>query len=114
AKPWVLRSPGQALEAQGSRVICANGPAAAMRLAAEHTGEIDLLLTDVVMPEMSGRELVDTVVLNNARLKYLLMSGFSEHASLGHESVADGVHFIAKPFTIADLTARVRAVLDRA
>ena len=113
-EPSVLQMTRQALEAQGYRVICANGPAEAMRLAAEHTGEIDLLLTDVMMPGMSGRELVDTLVPNNARLKYLLMSGFSEHASLGHESVADGVHFIAKPFTIAGLTARVRVELDRA
>ncbi|HEX7545907.1 MAG TPA: PAS domain S-box protein [Gemmatimonadaceae bacterium] len=113
-EPSVLQMTRQALEAQGYRVICANGPAEAMRLAAEHTGEIDLLLTDVMMPGMSGRELVDTLVPNNARLKYLLMSGFSEHASLGHESVADGVHFIAKPFTIAGLTARVRLELDRA
>ena len=113
-EPSVLQMTRQALEAQGYRVLCANGSAEAMRLAAENADRIDLLLTDVVMPEMSGRELVDTLAPNNRHLKYLLMSGFSDHASLGHASVADGARFIQKPFTIAALTAGVRAALDRA
>ena len=112
-EPSVLQMTRQALEAQGYRVLCASGSAEAIRLAAEHGDRIDLLLTDVVMPEMSGRELVDTLAPNDEHLKYLLMSGFSDHASLGHASVADGAHFIQKPFTIAELTAGVRAALDR-
>jgi PAS domain S-box-containing protein len=112
-EPSVLQLTQRALKAQGYHVLCANGPTEALRLATEHAGKIDLLLTDVVMPGMSGRELVDTLAQTHQRLKYLLMSGFSEHDSLGRESVADGVHFIGKPFTIVELTASVRGVLDR-
>ena len=103
----------KALEAQGYTVLRAHTPGEALRLAKKHAGGIDLLLTDVLMPEMNGRDLVDTLVPAHAHLKYLFMSGFSEHVSLGREPVADGAHFIAKPFAIAALTAKVREVLDR-
>jgi CheY-like chemotaxis protein len=112
-EPALLRMAAKALEAQGYTVLCANSPGEAIRLAAKHASEIDLLLTDVLMPEMNGRALVDTLVPAHTHLKYLFMSGFSEHVSLGREPRGDGAHFIAKPFALAELTAKVRDVLDR-
>jgi DNA-binding response OmpR family regulator len=55
---------------------------------------------------------LDTLVTANAQLKYLFMSGFSEHSSLGRELLADKKHFIGKPFAVAELTAKVRELLD--
>jgi signal transduction histidine kinase len=112
-EPALLRMTAKALEAQGYTVLRAHTPGEALRLAKKHAGEIDLLLTDVLMPEMNGRDLVDTLMPGRTHLKYLFMSGFSEHVSVGREPLADGAHFIAKPFAIADLTAKVRGVLDR-
>ena len=111
-EPKLLQLTAKALEAHGYRVLSACGPDDAMRLATEHSGAIDLLLTDVVMPGMNGRDLVDSLVPANAQLKYLFMSGFSEHISLGRELLADEAHFIGKPFAVAELTAKVRGLLD--
>ncbi|MCR4341959.1 MAG: PAS domain S-box protein [Gemmatimonadaceae bacterium] len=112
-EPSLLRMTARALEARGYHVLCADGPGEAIRLAEAFAGEIDLLLTDVLMPEMNGRDLAETLVHAHTHLKYLFMSGFSENVSLGREPRSDGAHFIAKPFTIAALTAKVREVLDR-
>jgi DNA-binding response OmpR family regulator len=112
-EPALLHMTAKALEAQGYTVLRAHTPGEALRLAKKHVGEIDLLLTDVLMPEMNGRDLVDTMVSAHTHLNYLFMSGFSEHVSLGREPLADGAHFIAKPFAIAELMAKVRDVLDR-
>jgi signal transduction histidine kinase/PAS domain-containing protein len=111
-EPTLLTLVAKGLEAQGYTVLVANGPGEAIRLAAEHAGGIDLLLTDVVMPEMHGRDLVNLLLPGNARLTYLFMSGFSEHASLGDDLLADEAHFIGKPFAVAALARKVRSVLD--
>jgi signal transduction histidine kinase/CheY-like chemotaxis protein len=111
-EPTLLQLTAKALTTHGYTVLSAAGPDDAMRLATEHSGEIDLLLTDVVMPGMNGRELVDSLVPANAQLKYLFMSGFSEHSGLGQDLLADEAHFIGKPFAVAELTAKVRDLLD--
>jgi signal transduction histidine kinase/ActR/RegA family two-component response regulator len=111
-EPTLLQLTAKVLTTHGYTVLSASGPDDAMRLATEHSGEIDLLLTDVVMPGMNGRELVDSLVPANAQLKYLFMSGFSEHSSLGRDVLADEAHFIGKPFAVAELTAKVRELLD--
>lgn len=112
-EPTLLQLAAKALEAEGYTVLVANRPGEAIRLATEHAGAIDLLLTDVVMPEMNGRDLVNLLLPGNARFNYLFMSGFSEHASLGDDLLADEAHFIEKPFAVAALTGKVRAVLGR-
>lgn len=111
-EPTLLQLTAKVLTTHGYTVLSAAGPDDAMRLAAEHSGEIDLLLTDVVMPGMNGRELVDSLVPANAQLKYLFMSGFSEHSSFDRDLLADEAHFIGKPFAVAELTAKVRDLLD--
>ncbi len=88
-----------------------SGPQA-MQLSAQHTGTIQLLLTDMVMPEMSGSELAARLKLERPHLKILYMTGYPERTikrAVGSEAQPD---FIQKPFTPAMLTTKVRAVLD--
>lgn len=113
-EPALLRMTARALEAQGYTVLLACGPGEAVRLAELHGDDIDLLLTDVLMPEMNGHDLANMLVPAHAHLKCLFMSGFPEHDGAGLESIAAGVHFLAKPFAIATLVAKVRTALDRA
>ena len=101
------------LETLGYTVLIANTPGEAIRLAEEYTGEIHLLLTDVVMPEMNGRELVQRIAPIRPSLKYLYMSGYTANVIADRGVLEEGVHFIQKPFSIKDLAVRVRLVLDR-
>ena len=87
-------------------------PAEALRLAEAYQGEIDLLVTDVVMPEMNGRELAGLLEVLYAEIKYLFMSGYTANV-IAHRGVLDeGVEFIPKPFTIEGLASKVREMLD--
>ena len=99
------------LERLGYNVITANSPSEAMELAEAHDGKIDLLLTDVVMPEMNGREFADQ--LNNVypEIKVLFMSGYTEEVVAHHTILDIGLHFIEKPFSINRLAAKVQEVL---
>jgi PAS domain S-box-containing protein len=98
------------LEAQGYRVLIASTPSEALELAAE--GDPHLVLTDVVMPEMNGRELATHLVGADPRLKVLYMSGYTENAIVHHGVLEEGVSFLQKPFRPETLAAKVRAVLD--
>jgi two-component system, cell cycle sensor histidine kinase and response regulator CckA len=96
------------LERQGYRV----GAEALSVLADDGVVLIDLLLTDLVMPGMSGRELAERVVSSRPGVQVLFTSGYSEDAAL-YRSVADRqAHFLPKPYTVHDLSSRVREVLD--
>lgn len=108
----MLRMGQMMLERLGYRVLTANRPSQAMRLAGDHSGEIDLLITDVVMPEMSGRELTRQVHAVHPRLKVMYMSGYTANAIVHRGELEPGVHFIQKPFSMKDLAAGVRKVLD--
>ncbi len=95
----------------GYSVLAANGPAEALRLAHEQPGGIQLLLTDVVMPEMNGRDLA--VLLKNffPSMQCLFMSGYMDAAGDDLGLLANGRNFIQKPFSPSDLAARVRQAL---
>ena len=108
----VLNMATMILTRQGYTVLAANSPAEALRLAGEHPGEIALLMTDVVMPEMSGRDLADALTRSYPGLKRLFMSGYTSDIIAHHGVIDEGVHFIQKPFTMADLSDKVRKVLD--
>jgi PAS domain S-box-containing protein len=100
------------MESLGYAVLGASGPGEALRLAEEHTGEIHLLLTDVVMPEMNGRDLAHRLSVLYPKMKCLFMSGYTANV-IAHQGVLDeGVHFIQKPLSINNLAAKVREALD--
>jgi CheY-like chemotaxis protein len=100
------------LEKRGYKVLPAATPGQAIQLAREHTGRIDLLITDVIMPEMNGRDLARNFLSLYPQAKRLFMSGYTADV-IAHQGVLDpGVFFIQKPFSAKDLAAMVRKVLD--
>ncbi|MGA7696899.1 MAG: ATP-binding protein [Candidatus Sulfotelmatobacter sp.] len=102
----------QFLEKQGYRVIEAADGAVAMQIAVAHEGVIHLLLTDVIMPGMNGRELAQRVSEIRPNTKVLYMSGYTENV-IGHNGTLDaGVRLLQKPFTLSSLKSKVREVLD--
>ncbi|HKN15771.1 MAG TPA: ATP-binding protein [Candidatus Sulfotelmatobacter sp.] len=102
----------QFLEKQGYRVIEAADGAVAMQIAVAHEGTIHLLLTDVIMPGMNGRELAQRISEIRPNTKVLYMSGYTENV-IGHNGTLDaGVRLLQKPFTLRELKSKVREVLD--
>ncbi|ACH40609.1 sensor histidine kinase response regulator, PAS, PAS and PAS domain-containing [Citrifermentans bemidjiense Bem] len=100
------------LQLQGYRVLAAGLPREALELARAHADEIDLVMTDVVMPEMNGRELARSLLAISPRLKVLFMSGYTANVIAHHGVLEEGVNFISKPFSLPDLAEKVREVLD--
>jgi two-component system cell cycle sensor histidine kinase/response regulator CckA len=100
------------LEQAGYSVIEASKGAEAVRLSEEHANGVDLLLTDVVMPEMSGKELADLLKGQRSDLKILFMSGYTDEAIVHHGVLDSTVEFVQKPFTPSALIKKVREVLD--
>jgi signal transduction histidine kinase/ActR/RegA family two-component response regulator len=98
------------LERHGYEVECAPTPSAALALCASECG-YDLLLTDVVMPKMTGVELAETLLARYPALRVVFMSGFTSHPAL-RPTVAEGMAFLSKPFSADELARKVRAVLD--
>ncbi|MBW7865219.1 MAG: PAS domain S-box protein [Candidatus Hydrogenedentes bacterium] len=96
----------------GYTVLAANSPGQALELAAGHPGQIHLLATDVVMPEMSGRELLHRLLPLRPGIRSLFMSGYTANAIAHHGVLDKGVHFLQKPFTIQLFAQKVREVLD--
>lgn len=110
-EPAILRMITEMLDRQNYHVLTARTPGEAIRMAWEHTGCIDLLMTDVVMPEMNGRELAKNLMSIHPGIKRLFMSGYTADV-IAHQGVLDeGVHFIYKPFTMKDLEAKIRNAL---
>ncbi|MBI5341917.1 MAG: response regulator [Deltaproteobacteria bacterium] len=100
------------LEGYGYTLLAARRPGEAIRLAREHAGDIRLLVTDVVMPEMNGRELAEKLSLLRPGLKCLYMSGYTSNVIAHRGVLAEGVQFIQKPFSAQSLAAKVRETLD--
>ena len=100
------------LEEAGYNVLDARGGEEAIRLCRERRGPIDLLLTDVVMPETSGREVAERLTRLRPATRVLYMSGYTDDAIVHHGVVDSDVEFIQKPFTPLALARKVREVLD--
>jgi CheY-like chemotaxis protein len=100
------------LESLGYTVFGFLNPAAAIQKAGEYKAPIHLLLTDVVLPEMNGRELAGRLVAIRPDLKCLFMSGYSDELIAQRGLLPDGALFIQKPFTVRELGAKIRATLD--
>jgi len=108
----VLRIIREVLENQGYKVLSAANGEAALQLAEDQTTEIGLLLTDVVMPQMSGRELAERLLTLRPQLKVLYMSGYTDDAIVRHGLLEDTLNFIQKPFDSLSVAEKVREVLD--
>jgi PAS domain S-box-containing protein len=100
------------LETLGYRVITAASPNMALNMSKEYGGKIDLLITDVVMPRMNGRELSEQIKTLLCPIKILFMSGYTANMIAQQGVLEEGVNFIQKPFSMHDLADKVRKALE--
>ena len=110
-EPSVLRMAKVMLERNGYTVLTAVTPAEAIRAAREQAGDIHLLMTDVVMPEMNGRDLARELQTLYPNLKCLFMSGYTADVIAHHGVLDEGVCFLQKPFSLRELADKVREAL---
>jgi CheY-like chemotaxis protein len=99
------------LEMLGYKVMAVNETDKALRLAKEYDGNIDLLLTDVMMPGMNGKELSERIIAFKPGLKLLYMSGYTSNVIASQVILEKGAQFIPKPFSFKDLATKVRETL---
>lgn len=100
------------LERLGYKVLTAGTPGEAMELAGAHPHTVGLLITDVVMPEMNGRDLAAGIVAHFPQIKVLFMSGYTANVIAHHGVLDEGVSFLQKPFSVHEFAVKVRQVLD--
>ena len=108
----ILRMSQVMLERLGYRILAAGSPGEARRLVDEHKGAIDLMITDVILPEMNGRELADELQRIRPEIRTLYMSGYTANVIAHHGVLDRGVDFIQKPFSWRDLAVELRRILD--
>jgi two-component system, cell cycle sensor histidine kinase and response regulator CckA len=112
-EPAMLNMSKGMLQRLGYTVLAASKPGEAIRLAEAYPGEIRLLMTDVVMPEMNGRDLARRMRSIYPTLNCLFMSGYTANVIAHHGVLDPGVTFIQEPFSMKDLAAKVREVLEK-
>ncbi len=110
-EPAILQTGAIMLKRLGYRVLSAPLPSEALRLAKEHPDPIHLLLTDVVMPEMNGRELAQRILALRPNIPCLYMSGYTADVLAQHGVARNGDDFIQKPFSMTDLSEKIRHAL---
>lgn len=110
-EPVILTVVRRSLESLGYTVLAAGSPHEALRLAAEYAGRLHLVVTDVVMPEMNGRELATKLLARYPGLKCLFMSGYTANVIANTGILGEPIHFLQKPFTIPSLASKVREAL---
>ncbi len=111
--PSLVRVYQKFLKTLGYKVLAASSPQEAMDLAAAHQEEIQLLLTDVVMPQMSGKELWEILKKEKPELRCLFMSGYTANSIAHHGVLQEGVNFIEKPFSLNKLALKLREVIEK-
>jgi CheY-like chemotaxis protein len=102
----------QALEASGYRVLMAHTGEEALQLAQGYRGDIDLLLTDMIMPGITGTELSEQLTKERTHVRVLYMSGYTDNAFFHQGRLTNGTAFLQKPFSLDDLLQKVREVLE--
>ena len=110
--PTLLRLTQKMLEKLNYTVLAADNHGTATALAQQHPGKIHLLISDVIMPEMNGRDLADRLLAVRPEMKVLFMSGYTANVIAHHGVLKEGVNFIQKPFSMEELGRRMREVLD--
>jgi CheY-like chemotaxis protein len=100
------------LQEQGYQVLQAPDGPSAIDISRAHEGEVHLLVTDVVMPGMNGRELAEQLFTERPGLRIIYVSGYTDHAVVRHGVLEEGIAFLSKPFDLGDLGRIVRQVLD--
>ncbi|HOW66078.1 MAG TPA: ATP-binding protein [Candidatus Paceibacterota bacterium] len=109
----ILKLGQRVLLQQGYKVLAAHSPEEALSLVEQYPEPIDLMITDVIMPGMNGKELHEKMVATRASaMKCLFMSGYTANVIAHHGVLDDGVFFLQKPFTVQTLAEKVRDVLD--
>jgi PAS domain S-box-containing protein len=111
-EPAILKMATLMLEKLGYNVLAANTPGKALEVAKTFGSPIHLVITDVVMPEMNGRDLAEQLILLHPDMKILFMSGYTANVIAHHGVLDEGVRFIPKPFSRKDIALKVREVLD--
>jgi DNA-binding NtrC family response regulator len=109
----VRRLTAQMLEALGYSVIVSDSPAQALSLCAQAVTPIDLMMTDVVMPGMNGKELMQKAQAVRPGTKVLFMSGYTSNVIAHHGVLEEGIRFIQKPFSMEDLAQKVRDAIAK-
>ncbi len=108
----VRKMTSEILQESGYQVLAAKNGREGLRLGQQHPGVIHLMLTDVVMPQMSGRELAERLTPFRHDMKVLYMSGYTDDAIVHHGVLDEGTAFIGKPFDPVDLTRKIREMLE--
>ncbi|MBE9484228.1 MAG: response regulator, partial [Bacteroidetes bacterium] len=102
----------EVLQSYGYRILAAENGEEALKVGKEHEGPIHLLLTDVVMPKIGGKEAADRLQPLYPQMKVIYMSGYTDNAIIHHGVLAPGLNFLEKPFTPEGLARKVREALD--
>lgn len=108
----ILAMTANVLRKLGYRPLTAEGPEEALQIAIQYAGTIDLLLTDVIMPQMNGRELAARILQHHPGCRVLYVSGYSADVLAPHGILDEEVHFLAKPVFLKEMAAKIRSVLD--
>ena len=111
-EPAIMKMTQTLLQRLGYRVFAVGSPIQALQLAKTNTDDIDLLVTDVVMPEMNGRDLAHQMQALHPNLKILYMSGYTADVIAHRGVLEEDMHFIQKPFTLSDLGLKIRKAFD--
>lgn len=100
------------LRSLGYTILPAATPSEALRLVQTHEGPIDLLISDVIMPAMNGKDLSDQLKQIKPGIKCLFMSGYTADIIAKHGMLDEAIHFIQKPFSIPEMATKIRGLLD--
>jgi len=111
--PSVRAVVSEVLAQKGYNVLSAPDGQVALKMASGQPGQIRLLVTDIVMPGMTGRELAEALMAERPGLRVLYMSGYTDDAVIRHGVLAEGMPYLQKPFTPRALASKVREILDR-